>query len=280
MQIWNRQYRLSAGAAGQQGFEIGEGETPLHISFSCEKGDTESDNQAKISIWNLSPEHLEELEKPGCVVALRAGYGDFLPLIFAGNVTNIETKADGSDTACEIELTDNLVALRDTYISVCYSGKISCKKVIEDIAADMGTAVSYSYNAGFADLPNGFSYIGTAGNALAKMCSASGLSWCITNGVLQIKKPGDVMSREVYELSAESGLIGIPSRVKEDSEKEKQSSGKGWQVQYLMNGAIEVNDYVHVTSAKVTGYFRVYSIEITGDNEGDEWVCNTKLMEA
>jgi len=67
LQNFDRQYRLIAGQAGQVGFEIGEGPTPLHVSFSFQKADLKSQNTGKVSIWNLNPQHLAELSKDDCV---------------------------------------------------------------------------------------------------------------------------------------------------------------------------------------------------------------------
>ena len=106
MKNFDRQYRLAAGKAGSTGFEIGSGKRPLHVSFSVEKADTNSQNTAKVTIWNLSDEHLAELNKNDCVVVLHAGYGDTRPLIFTGVVTFATTKADGADRSTEIELVD------------------------------------------------------------------------------------------------------------------------------------------------------------------------------
>lgn len=106
MKNFDRQYRLAAGKAGSTGFEIGSGKRPLHVSFSVEKADTNSQNTAKVTIWNLSDEHLAELSKNDCVVVLHAGYGDTRPLIFTGVVTFATTKADGADRSTEIELVD------------------------------------------------------------------------------------------------------------------------------------------------------------------------------
>lgn len=277
MKHWDRQYRLSAGKAGSAGFQIGEGDRPLHISFSCERADTDSSNTAKVSIWNLNPQHLAELNKDDCVVVLRAGYGTVMPLIFTGIVTFAKTKKDGSDMVTEIELVDDRVELRDTYVSVSYSGSVNCKKLIEDTAAQMGVAVSFSYNADFKDIPNGYSYVGPARNVLTKACNTSGLVWSINNGVLQVKKPGDTMSREVYELSADTGLINTPERVQ--ISKDDDSYEYGWDVEFLMNAAINVDDYVYLNSIYVKGYFRVYSICIEGDNFDGTWTCTARLLE-
>lgn len=70
MANFDRQYRLAAGKAGDEGFEIGGGLRPLHINFSVEKADTNSQNTAKVTIWNLNDEHIAELNKDDCVVSL------------------------------------------------------------------------------------------------------------------------------------------------------------------------------------------------------------------
>jgi len=274
---WDRQYRLSAGQAGSTGFEIGQGSRPLHISFSIERADTESANTAKVQLWNLSPEHLAELNKDDCVVALRAGYGSVMPLVFTGVVTFAKSKSDGSDVMTEIELVDNRIELRDTYVSVGYAGTVNCKTLIQDAADQMGLTVSFSYNAEFKDIPNGFSYVGPAATVLTKACETSGLVWSINNGVLQVKKPSDTMSREVYELSAETGLIGTPSRVQISDKAD--SYEYGWDVEFLMNAAITIDDYVYLNSKVVRGYFRVYSIAIEGDNMEGSWTCTARLLE-
>ena len=277
MRNWDRQYRLSAGQAGSTGFEIGQGDRPLHISFSIERADTESANTAKVSVWNLNSEHLAEINKDDCVVSLRAGYGSVMPLVFTGVVTFAKTKNDGSDVMTEIELVDNRIELRDTYVSVGYTGTVNCKTLIQDTADQMGLTVSFSYNAEFKDIPNGFSYVGPAATVLTKACETSGLVWSINNGVLQVKKPSDTMSREVYELSAETGLIGTPCRVQISDEAD--SYEYGWDVEFLMNAAITIDDYVYLNSKVVRGYFRVYSIAIEGDNMEGSWTCTARLLE-
>jgi hypothetical protein len=250
---------------------------PLHISFSCERADTDSSNTAKVSIWNLNAQHLAELNKDDCVVVLKAGYGTTMPLIFTGVVTFAKTSKDGSDVVTQVELVDDRVELRDTYVSVSYSGSVNCKKLIEDTASQMGLTPSFSYNATFKDIPNGYSYVGPARNVLTKACDTSGLTWSINNGVLQVKKPGDTMSRQVYELSADTGLINTPERVQISDSSDGYEYG--WDVEFLMNASINVDDYVYLNSSYVKGYFRVYSITIEGDNYEGSWTCTARLLE-
>jgi len=282
MKLFDRQYRLEIGRAGAQGFEIGATSAwrpvATHVSFVVNKADTETPNTAKISLWNLGPEQLAALKTSDCTVALRAGYGAHMPLLFVGCVTYMEITADGADRKTTIEAVDGRAELRDGFVSLSYSGAVSTKKVLEDIAAAMGVAVAFSHNAAFADLPK-FVFVGAARVALDKACSAGSLQWSIQNGILQISVRGCAMTREVYVLSPDSGLVGIPKQFvygKSDKGAENQS---GYEVEYLMNGAIGVGDYVRLESNEATGYHRVRAVEICGDNIEGDWLCAAKLVE-
>ena len=279
MKNFDRQYRLMAGQAGAQGFQIGGGSMPLHIAFSFQKTDKKAQNTGKISVWNLNDEHLAELNKDDCVVALKAGYGSAMPLIFTGLVTHVVTSPDGADRCTAMEVVDNRIEIRDTYVSLSYAGTVSTKTLIEDVGGQMGVAVTFSYNAAFYDFPNGYSYVGPGINVLTKACESSNLVWSLQNGVLQIKRPNDVMSKEVYVLSPDTGLLDIPKRVSESNENGTKDAQHGWDVEYLMNGAINVDDYVKLESKAVTGFFRVYSVELEGDNIDGSWTCRARLLE-
>ena len=98
-------------------------------------------------------------------------------------------------------MVDNLVEIRDTYVTISYVGTVDWRTIFDDVANQMGVAMTYSYNAEFADITNGFSFVGHARDIMTKGCACCGLVWSLQNGVMQVKKPGDVMSREVFVLS-------------------------------------------------------------------------------
>ena len=280
MENFDRQYRMSAGKAGSTGFEIGGGKpVPLHIQFSFEKSDLETQNTGSISVWNLNDQHKAVLDEKDCVVVLKAGYGNRMPLIFTGIVTHTETELDGADRRTDIEVVDNLVEIRDTYVSLSYNGNVNWKTIFDDVSNQMGVAISYSYNAEFVDIPNGFSFVGPARDIMTKGCACCKLVWSLQNGVMQVKKPGDVMMKEVFLLSPSTGLLGVPKRVTDSANKDKDKAEIGWDVEYFMNGAINVDDYVRLESKAVSGYFRVYSVKISGDNVTGDWVCSARLKE-
>ena len=282
MKNFERKYRFAVSPPSKPGFQIGEGNPmPLRINFKVEMTDTETPNTSRISVWNLNPEHLAILKEKDCMATLHAGYAQGnVSLISVGTIVYATTIMDGGDRETIIEVTDGRISLRDTYVSLSYSGKISTRKIIEDIAVEMGVALTFSYNAEFADFPNGFSFIGPARVALDKACASTGLQWQIYNGVLQVKNRNDTMSREVYVLSPETGLIGIPKQFVFGEDGTGLGEQKGWEATYLLNGAIQVSDFVRLESKFVQGFFRVKWIEFVGDNIRGAWIATARLVYA
>lgn len=296
MRLFDRQARVAIGEGGGPGFEIGaavENGIPLHVKFSFEKADVESPNTGKVTIWNLNKEHLAELEKQDCIVVVRAGYGDIMAEAFAGTVTNASTTKEGADRMTEIELAANMVELRDTSFSMSYAEGTKTEAIYQEAAAQMGLPLSFSPGAMDATtcLSSGFSFVGGAKNLLNRVTRMDGINWTIQDGVIQLLKANEPISTTCYELNAGTGLIGTPKRVNMSSGggsskggSEKADSGSetaqlGWEVIYLINFAIGVNSYVHISSEAVNGYFRVQKISIEGDNYEGDWQCRATVLE-
>ena len=291
---FKRQYRLRAGPEGFVGFEIGEEKPPhykaLHIQFSLERTDSNTLNTAKISIWNLNQLQLNTLAMTNCIVELNAGYGERRPCIFRGTVSSVVTQLDGANRCTEIEAIDGFAQVRDTYVSVCYSGRISVKTLIDDTANLMGLPAVYSKKARSlatkATLARGFSYIGCGKNILDSACKVATLVWSIQNGTLQVTRKNESISSSAQIISKETGLIGVPKKIYNSAVAAGENTGStlqdslfGYEVVYLMNGAISVNDLVKLESEEVTGMFRVYKLEIHGDNTEGDWQCTAQLVE-
>ena len=280
---WLRTYTLKAGKRGASGFEIGNTEdakqTVLHISFSCEKSDTESANTAKVQIWNLSNKNLKILEKKDCMIELKAGYGKNRALIFAGTVTSAVTTRDGADRLTELQVVDGRVALLDTKMKGSLNGVVNAKTVYGMIAGQMGLSIQYAKGLSFKTFPNGYSFVGKGRICLKKMARACGHVWSIQNNVIQITKKGTPVSTKGYLLNHDTGLIGIPKRITISQDSESKKDQMGYEIQYFLNGAIGVNDTVKIKTEDVNGYFRVYKVTLDGDNMEGDWICTAQVIE-
>lgn len=293
MKNFKRAYRLIAGTTGTMGFEIGAPDVvtgrSLHINFEVERGDSESNNTATIKIYNLSPQSLAVLEQDNCVVDLQAGYDGDMATIIQGTVSHIDSAHEGADTCTEIGIVDGLVATRDSNVSVSYRGSVNGKKILTDAAANMGCAILFSPNCTFPSFKN-FSFVGSATTLFHQVCDASNTNFSIQNGVVQVCAANEAITAMAYVLSAETGLIGHPERLydnastsnSQNANTTKRKTQTGWKVSFLMNGHIQANDYIMLSSKLATGAFRVSKIDTKGDSEGsgeDSWVCVAELLE-
>lgn len=287
MDNFDRQYRAVIGQRSWEGIELGsatsESGMPLHISFDIEKGNKESCNTATVKFWNLSPESIAVIKQKNAVMELCAGYGGNMPLILSGDISTSVTVPDNADRMTIIEVVDGLAAVRDSYMSVSYEKGIAGIRVMQGISDSMGLSSVISEDA--SELlsqkifSNGYSFVGQSKNSLQKLCDTCGCTWSIQNGILQVVKKGEAVSQNVYVLNARSGLLDIPKEITENGTESEGGANKGYEVRYLLNGAIGVDDLVMLESRAVSGLFKVESVIISGDNFEGEWTCTAKLME-
>lgn len=282
MRNFLRSYSIVCGSKGASGFEIGNNQSDdvLHISFSVEKSNTETPNNGKVQIWNLSPSSLNVLDGKDCILELKAGYGNNRSIILVGNVVSAITTLDNADRMTEIEVVDGKVELSDTLISLSKNGIVNTRTLYQEIADTMGISIIFAEYLQFPDFPNGFSFIGSAKNALHKITTACSHSFSIQNGVLQITMPGKQIQSSVYLLSSESGLIGIPKKISLESKDENNKDKKetGYEIEYLLNGAIGINDIIRIESKALTGEFLVIKVIFDGDNLEGAWKCTAQVI--
>ena len=265
MDIWDRQYRVRIGKNNSVGREIGKPNEKtkrvIRCSFSCEIGDSSSSNTGKITLWNLADETLRLLEQEDCLIELRAGYGDDLPVIMGGSLTCFETETNGADRQTTIEFVDSFTSARDTTVSLSYSGVVNGEKIVRDVAQEMGCEVKLSPKAKMIDFKN-FAFVGTGKTLIGRLCDRSKLRWSVQNGIVQIS----TSSKSSTSKNASSNTT-------------KRKAKKGIEVTYCLNGHIQIDDYVKVESREYKGNYRASKIRFTGDTEGDDWQCVGQFVE-
>ena len=283
LENFGRQYLVKITSESGSGFEFGGEPFPLHISFSFQKADVITMNTGQVSIWNLSPEQraflIDGEEK--CNLELWAGYGDRLFKIFGGLVSFSSTSMDGADMRTDVDVIDSLEAYKDTYMSMSYDGIVSIKEILNDAAEAMGLPIDFSPEVEneLGKTENGFSFVGSGHDFLSKCCACSDSAWTIQDGEIHVKKVNGPMYTMLQEISADTGMIEIPKRVIITGSTETGDKLVGWDVKFLLNSAIGVDDMVHLNSKIVEGNFRVYSMNYSGDSMSGEWVCSARLVE-
>lgn len=227
-----------------------------------------------------------------CLIELRAGYGDDLPVIMGGSLTCFETETNGADRQTTIEFVDSFTSARDTTVSLSYSGVVNGEKIVRDVAQEMGCEVKLSPKAKMIDFKN-FAFVGTGKTLIGRLCDRSKLRWSVQNGIIQICALDEPLTMAAYVLSADSGMIGSPKPFFESASTSSKSSTsknassnttkrkakKGIEVTYCLNGHIQIDDYVKVESREDKGNYRASKIRFIGDTEGDDWQCVGQFVE-
>jgi len=293
MALFGRVARLVLGQAGGKGVEI----TELRIAFEVEKTISKNPNSSNVRVWNLAKTTREQLQKPDTRCLLYAGYEeDRGPLvIFNGAVSFAFTSFDGPDVITECELGDGAVEIRDTVVSLGYSGGVSSATVLRDIASRMGVALVVADDVQPRSWAHGFSFYGPARVALDKVTHGSGTRWSIQNGELQVVRTGGTTTRTAIVLQADSGLIGHPERMRhgrqeaatvrdQDTARTRRIESArrqqdGWQVRTLLQPTILPGDPVILRSRSVEGTFRASEVRHVGDTHEGEWFTELKLVE-
>lgn len=274
-----------------EAFEIGDAEFPIKIAFSIERSDgSDVLCTSNIELWNISPTHEKALMMSGTKVYLCAGYDDNIPQIFEGTVVCCYSERDGANRKTTIQCIDKSTTLSDKRISIS-QGETTAYALIEYVRQNTYSTFSISDKAKLrltGTKVSGYSFIGTAKDALKDICDLGGVQYRISNGIALIYLSGESISNKVHAIDAETGLIGFPKRIFESSlglNDNDESTGEyslvGWEIEYLMNPSIGVGDKIHLTSksAELDGTFYVYQLQISGDNYSSDWTCTARIRE-
>lgn len=296
MPRFDRVYSLVIGSGGQQGVEI----TGLRLTFDVAKDDSKNPNRSTIRVWNLSPDRRKALEKPDVRCVFRAGYAEENgPLeVYQGDVAFVFSKYDGPDVVTEIELGEGSKAIRDVMISLSYTSGVNSTRVLRDIAQKMGMAITIPNDAPVRTWQNGLAFHGAARQGLDRITAATGLSWSIQGGAIQIIRAGGNTNRTVFDLGSDSGLIGHPERVRKGKQEvqvdpQDQSAIRarsrqivsttqeqdGWQVRSLLLPTLVPGDRVKLSSRSIEGVFTIKDLRHFGDSHGGDWITELKLLD-
>jgi len=304
MPLFDRQYRLLVGqpsgpANSKKSPSVGDGReiTDLRITFQITKTRAKNPNTNRVSIYNLAKSTRELLEKPGTRCVLYAGYReDSGPLlIFQGNVTFAWSRREDTEWVTQLELGDGANEIRDTMVSLGYSGGIGATTILQDIANQMGLPLSITEDAGSRQWQNGISFHGAARSALDRVTRGAGMEWSIQNGLLQVVKSGGTTNRQAIVISSRSGLIGYPDRERKGAQEVAEVQDKltqkkktlttftkqydGWNVRSLLLPSVLPADRVVLDSDTVKGTMAVVEVRHTGDSHSGDFITDLKVTD-
>lgn len=264
--LFDRAVEFRAGIPGNlQGTVMGLGMswTDLKIEFTVERSLGRDPNTAKVSLWNPSDVSVGIIQGSGAMCQVLAGYG-FLPsLIFTGNVARrgVTVERKGTDRIVTIEAGDGEFAYTQARFDWNFAAGTPVNTILTAIIASMGLGLG----PGSPVLPprligTDMTFFGLAREALDQLVTDAGGSWSIQDGNLELLLE-DLPTTEVgVFLTAETGLIGSPSRTDD-----------GVNFESLLNPAIKPGRPVNVISEQATGWYKPRKVIHSGSNRDGQF---------
>lgn len=254
----------------------------LRFRFIARKNRSDTPNTMNVQVFNPAPSTRLNASDSSATMELSAGYAGENILVSRAEIDLAIVDRDPPDIVLDIEGQEALRTLRETTLSISHAGGSSVQTVLDEIVARLGIDVRPIEADLSAALRGGFAHVGKANRALDDLMRRVGGAWSVQNGQLLILGPeGKVKEGDAFVLSPQSGLIGSPYAVEEQTSSEKQSTEPriGYRVTSLLNAEIEPGDVIKVEAADVEGFFIVDEIEHSGDTRGQEWYSNIVCYE-
>lgn len=270
----------------------------FQFTFKTAQQDVESPNSCSIRVFNLSDATVQAITKfEYSRVVLQAGYDGGFGVIFDGTIKQFRIgRVSATTTYLDLLAADGDIAYNYATMSKTFAAGWTQADVIKDAAAaskPFGATLGHFNEkdglGGVVPNPRGKVAFGMARAFLRTATQHIGSTWNISNGQINVVPLEGYLPGEAVELSAATGLIGLPEQTNE-----------GVRVRCLLNPRIVVGGLVHINNksvnqitqqnpagapipynqyaavqllAKVTsdGIYRVYVAEHDGDTRGPQW---------
>ena len=278
--------------------------TDLHVEFEINKDNTHKSNVGSITFYNLSDEIVNYINQNAgskLSILFKAGYNGENQTIFQGEVSFFEDEwtDDLNTRKTKLTLKDGETALLTATTARSYKTGTLLNRILDDLTSDLGLPKGRIVPYGSSDkLKFSKSFTGTASDNLKNLAANTGRTFSVQDGSIFYTVQGKALKQTVFELSMDSGLIGIPSvrcmsakqtyelEKKIDKAKKEQIKQKlqnkediGFVVTCLMNGAIIPETTIYLKSKYNTGFYKVIEVSHKGSYEGGDWTTEMKLAE-
>lgn len=198
---------------------------PFTIEFDITRNTLSSSNVAQIRIYNLSQKTRDLIRydfsnyTTNKKITLNAGYGDNLPIIFIGNITQAWSVREGTNFITTIESFDAGFAFVNSEIppTATFKKNTPMRNVYQNLMSYLpnttfgaiGNKYTIDLNGNPFTLTKDKSYTGNTTAVLKRLCPNA---FFIDNGKSFILGDNECRKGQVATIDAQSGLLGTPLR--------------------------------------------------------------------
>lgn len=192
----------------------------LKIKFNVPFDDNTEPNESTIDIYNLTNKTISAIKKNDkCTIT--AGYKGDIGIILNGRVSLVKTKNEGVDKVTTIYVLDSEDLSERTIESKSYSAGTSASNILKDLASKLKMPITVLKLPTDVKYSSGWTCEGAIVEEMSKIAKHCGAAVYINKGNLYVR-PLTEGDNANFELSVETGLLGMPSEFTEDVELSKE----------------------------------------------------------
>nr|DAM61507.1 MAG TPA: major tail protein [Caudoviricetes sp.] len=276
---WIRQIEVKAG--GKLFESIGD--NALDIEFDIPFSDKNEPDVSTISIYNLSEDSVNSIEKQGNI-SVSAGYRDMhnVAEILSGQIESIKTEWKSLDKVTTITISDGAKAWRKKEFSKTYKNNTKASSIMSDLCNALGYPISELKPKKDITYPLGKTITGVASKSLIQLAKDTESKMFINKGRIVIRPEKEGYKSGIL-LNADSGLLDTPT-LNENNTGDQIDSAEGGKsdppqksrtVKCLLNPQIETDMVINIESRSINGAFRVKS-----GKHSKDFVTELEVVEA
>lgn len=258
------------------------------LKFSIDKSSEDNANKGTISIYNLSQDTRNFLEKSDNLVILKAGYKNAISTIFSGDILKGKNDRKGPDIITDLECGDGEFALKEASINIGLGPGAKNTDIIGlavDAITELAVARGFIETIPEITFNQGFTYSGQAKALLKDLLKQVGMEFHIQDGEINILTPNKTDQQLAVEITPETGLIGFPTKTPQGVDfisllnpglrpgRAVKIESKQFQGAFGSQSGVASNSLVH--SGAVV---RVRRVVHEGDTDEGNWYSKTECV--
>lgn len=278
--MFNRNYKMIIGDETTGTLEF----DGLRIKFEIEKSLVGSPNLGRFEIFNLSEDSRNKVKDEFTSIKLFAGYEGETPLIFKGDMRNVNHVFDGVDWITIIYAGDASKDLEQTTIEKQFPAGTTQEQMVKSALNEL-TNVAEGTLEGIKTCITGKksilkSYIasGSVKEFLDELSESCGFDYSVNDGVLDtVAKNNSLNDEPVFLINQTTGMIGSPELTEIGADvtvflAANLKLGRKYKIESLTAKINIGNQFFREVSKSVTNNsYRIDKLKHTGDTHDNVW---------